>query len=48
MITLARTSRAALLAAAALAIAAPIASAKPLGPVTPVVSTSHHRQRRPP
>jgi hypothetical protein len=44
MITLARTSRAALLAAAALAIAAPIASAKPLGPVTPVVSASQTYQ----
>jgi hypothetical protein len=39
MISIARTSRAALVAAAALAIAAPIASAKPIGPVKPVVST---------
>lgn len=38
MISIARTSRAALVAAAALAIAAPIASAKPLGPVNPIVS----------
>ena len=40
MIAIARTSRAALVAAAALAIAAPIASAKPIGPVTPIVSSS--------
>jgi hypothetical protein len=41
MISIARTSRAALVAAAALAIAAPIASAKPIGPVTPIVDTGH-------
>jgi hypothetical protein len=41
MISIARTSRAALVAAAALAIAAPIASAKPIGPVQPVVDTGH-------
>jgi hypothetical protein len=39
MITIARTGRAALVAAAALAIAAPIASAKPIGPVQPIVSS---------
>jgi hypothetical protein len=39
MIAIARTSRAALVAAAALALAAPIASAKPIGSVKPVVST---------
>jgi hypothetical protein len=44
MITIARTSRAALVAAAALAIAAPIASAKPIGPVQPVVSSSQSYQ----
>jgi hypothetical protein len=44
MITIARTSRAALVAAAALAIAAPIASAKPMGPVSPIVSTSQAYQ----
>jgi hypothetical protein len=44
MSTIARTSRAALVAAAALAIAAPVASAKPLGPVQPVVSTSQAYQ----
>jgi hypothetical protein len=44
MISIARTSRAALVAAAALAIAAPIASAKPSGPVQPVVSTGQAYQ----
>jgi hypothetical protein len=44
MITLARTSRAALVAAAALAIAAPIASAKPLGPVQPIASSGQAYQ----
>jgi hypothetical protein len=44
MITIARTSRAALVAAAALAIAAPVASAKPMGPVQPVASTSQAYQ----
>ena len=44
MITIARTSRAALVAAAALAIAAPIASAKPMGPASPIASTSQAYQ----
>ncbi len=44
MISIARTSRAALVAAAALAIAAPIASAKPIGPVQPVKSTGQAYQ----
>src|SRR5690349_8713983 len=44
MISIARTSRAALVAAAALAIAAPIASAKPIGPVNPIVSTGQAYQ----
>jgi hypothetical protein len=44
MITIARTSRAALVAAAALAIAAPIASAKPMGAVQPAASTSQAYQ----
>jgi hypothetical protein len=44
MISIARTSRAVLVAAAALAIAAPVASAKPIGPVTPIVSSSQAYQ----
>jgi hypothetical protein len=44
MISIARTGRAALVAAAALAIAAPIASAKPIGPVNPIVSTGQAYQ----
>jgi hypothetical protein len=44
MISIARTSRAALVAAAALAIAAPVASAKPIGPVNPIVSTGQAYQ----
>jgi hypothetical protein len=44
MISIARTSRAALVAAAALALAAPIASAKPIDQVQPAVSTSQTSQ----
>lgn len=44
MITIARTSRAILVAAAALAIAAPVASAKPIGLVQPGASTSQAYQ----
>jgi hypothetical protein len=44
MTSIARTSRAVLVAAAALAIAAPVASAKPIGPVQPIAASGQAYQ----